>query len=493
MSKKKRDADMATPGGVTAQTAPFAPVLLLSLSIAEALLALFQWMELIILRGGGSTVCGVNEVINCQKVWDTGFAASVHSTLGVPIAGLGLAWGLAAVGVSLAWTYRLISGRESGAQIVALKLIALAGVVSTVVFAIVSFNAGAVCLTCLGTYALVVVFALAAWRLLPGGVLGEPANLQRGVMWAGGAAVLGYLCVLGPGLATPRMGQSGADRLKGFTASNPDNAAVTDAGVPTDGGAIANTPVPPTPGETVTRPLTQNERDLAEFLRQMPTGEKQQLSNYLGVFRSKSVPPGELPAPRVLQGPKDAPVKIVEWIDIRCPHCRMLNDGLHELQRAAPKGSFSVEARAFPLAAECNPHVHRRDPSNVNCTAAKALICLEPQKDFWTLRSALLTAQSELTTVDKVMDIASSGSLSKSALQTCIASAETTKKLADDVSYAMKYQPQGTPLVTVNGREAMPIIPLLFALIMTGGDGDSPVFQALPGARPFDPHEGHNH
>lgn len=476
MSKKTR-ADSTDASTFRARAPALAPVVLIALGVAEALLALFQWMELLLVRSGGSTVCGINDVINCQKVWDTDFASAVHHFLGVPVAGLGVAWGLAATAVSLAWTHDLLTGKGGDAAGAGLKLLGLAGVLASIVFAIVSFRASALCLTCLATYVLVLVFAIAAWRLVPGGAVPSGSSLKGGLVWAVGAVVVAYLVVLGPGIATPHRDDGGAERLKGFTAasSGPSSGHAPDAGAP----ATASQPAS---GATAPRPLTDRERDLVEFLRQVPDDEKQQLANLIGIYRAQPKPEGELPPPREgsVQGSKDAPVKLVEWVDIRCPHCRALNEGLHELMRAAPPGSFSIEARAFPLAQECNPNVPRPDPTGVNCTAAKALICLEGTKDFWTIRDALFSAQQELTSVDKVLDIATSTGTNRAELKRCIDSPETKQKLDDDVKYAMRYDPHGTPIVTVNGKEAVPVIPLLFALVMTEGDPSSPAFNVLP-------------
>jgi serine/threonine-protein kinase len=51
----------------------------------------------------------------------------------------------------------------------------------------------------------------------------------------------------------------------------------------------------------------------------------------------------------VLKGPADAPVHLVEWTDILCPHRRHLNDALEELQAAVPQGRLAVEPRQYPL------------------------------------------------------------------------------------------------------------------------------------------------
>ncbi|MHB8876019.1 MAG: vitamin K epoxide reductase family protein, partial [Myxococcaceae bacterium] len=76
-----------------------APVLLLVAALAESLLSLYQWMELVLVRSGGKAICALNATVNCTTVWNSSFASRIHGLLGVPIAALGLVWGLTAFGL----------------------------------------------------------------------------------------------------------------------------------------------------------------------------------------------------------------------------------------------------------------------------------------------------------------------------------------------------------------------------------------------------------
>src|SRR4051812_39649124 len=89
---------------------PWAPLLLLGFAFLEALLAVYQWMELIVVRGGGAAVCSVNETVNCATVWSSPFASRVHGLVGMPVAGLGLVWGLTAFALSALLTGRALRG-----------------------------------------------------------------------------------------------------------------------------------------------------------------------------------------------------------------------------------------------------------------------------------------------------------------------------------------------------------------------------------------------
>ena len=57
---------MSTPPATPVR--PLAPVLLVALSAGMCLLALYEWMELLVLAAGGSTVCSLNGTLNCGAV-----------------------------------------------------------------------------------------------------------------------------------------------------------------------------------------------------------------------------------------------------------------------------------------------------------------------------------------------------------------------------------------------------------------------------------------
>jgi hypothetical protein len=56
--------------------------------------------------------------------------------------------------------------------------------------------------------------------------------------------------------------------------------------------------------------------------------------------------------------------------------------------------------------------------------------------------------------------------------------------LADDIALALRYEPDGTPLVLVNGKKASAFAPFLYALVLTGGRADDAAFAALPPGNP---------
>jgi len=87
--KKKAKVPMETVKG-------WVPGVLLALALAEVGLSIFQWVELRTVQAGGTAVCALNAAINCETVWTSPFAQRMGAITGVPVAGLGLVWGVAA-------------------------------------------------------------------------------------------------------------------------------------------------------------------------------------------------------------------------------------------------------------------------------------------------------------------------------------------------------------------------------------------------------------
>jgi len=426
-----------------------ASLALLVTSFATLALAIFQWIELVIVRRGGHSVCSINAHVNCEAVWNSDLATRVHSALGVPVAGLGAIWALAAFALALVLTSRAKTKKSFRAQALALRITALVGVLSVITFGIGSFRAGALCLLCLCTYVLVAAFAFFAFAWLPGPLEPQEGELGRGLGWAVGAAVVAYLIALGPGLATPHAGDE--SQLPIAVDTHAANPSAPDS-------------------------------ELAQFLARLPDAQKQAVADSLALWKASTAPPsaGSYP-PAARYGSPDAPVKLVEFTDIACPHCKHLVEALAQLRQVVPPGKLSVESRYYPLDAECNPTLppNATDHSGLRCLGAKVQICLEGAPDFLALRDKLFAAQQSLTPAT-LIDIASSGATSRPVLEACVGSPQTAQRLQQDIQYAQDYKIQGTPLVLLNGHEGMPIPAFIYAMVLAGGNGNAFAFAALP-------------
>ncbi|HSP20148.1 MAG TPA: thioredoxin domain-containing protein, partial [Myxococcaceae bacterium] len=361
----------------------------------------------------------------------------------VPVAGLGVVWGLAAAVCASALVWRARTGRPLRPGVLPVRTVGAVAVLTSITLVAGSISAGALCLTCLGTYALVLGYAAVGFAGLPGPLQPASGEWTRALGLPATVAALTWMGVI---LLAP----------SGVRSALPGSAGKGRNG----------------------------SQDVSQFLASRPESERQALSDALARFARTPAPAQltVLPRARVLKGAADAPVHVVEWTDILCPHCRRLNDALEELQQAVPPGRLAVESRQYPLDGACNPEVPQKG-DGLRCAAALVQICLEQAPDFWTLRDKLFAAQKTLSR-DSLLTIGSSGSVSRGKLEACIASPEAAEKLQEDIRYAGLYNPTGTPIVAINGKPAVPLPVFLYALTMASGDPTAPVLtSALPPAR----------
>jgi protein-disulfide isomerase len=417
--------------------------------------SLFLWAELVVSRAGGGSFCGFGGKFDCTPVWNSAFATMVHRRTGVPISGWGLAWSAVVFVLALRGLARLASGTRPGeAHVTAVRLAAGAGLTAVLVLLGSSLSSGAICVGCIGTYLLVggiAAVALFRWR-------GEGwPEAARGGGMALGTLLVAFVLLLYPGVHTPKSsGEAGRNAV----------------------AAAAKAPPGGSPGGASIEP--SRDRKLAEMISALDPGGRQVLADSLAIYRASK--PVALPAPRALVGSPEAPVRITEFTDILCEHCASLHETLKTLRDYAPPGSFSVDARQFPLDGRCNPRFSSGKGDDVRCLAAAARICAEPSGREPELAGALFARQAGLTR-EAVLAVASAFQ-SPEALAACIASPATRAILEGDLEAAAPFDSDGTPIVAVNGRRGTSFGPFLYAMILTQGDGENPAFDILPAGNP---------
>jgi protein-disulfide isomerase len=379
------------------------------------------------------TICGPDDGGGCGALWRSPFAVAVHRTTGVSVAGWGVVWGAAAAALAAAALWRSTAGGPSGAVVTALRCLSASGLLAVFVLLGVSAQQRTFCAACAVTHALVLAhaaIALFSWR-----ARGLP-EAPRGLVLAASVILASYIVVIFlPGAAAP--------------------AAV--------------------PSAPLTADRSQDEA-LAGFVASLPSPARQALSDALD--RMRRGPALALPPPHGLRGPADAPVRFTEFTDVRCSHCAELHRVWAELERAVP-GRFSVESRFYPLDRACNPDIRNPKVEPVRCLAPRVQICLEGRPGSRDLAGALFAEQGSLTT-ERVYALAAPHATSRGELEACVASEQTAARLAEDVALAARYQPEGTPVVLVNGRLGSAFPPFLYAITLSRGSPDHPAFASLP-------------
>lgn len=425
--------------------------MLIIVALLAVMLSIYQWIELLQLRAGDDTlICSFNATFNCASVWNSALADNVHKVTRIPIVGWGLAWSLI-VFVLAVWALRLARNAAPTADtILALRLTTGVGVLVAVILMAYSVIIKTFCPTCILFYLLVAAAAYLAFMRFRV----SDKNWAQPALLSSGLLLVTLALLLYPSLNTPRE------------------------------DAISAQLVTPTP--IAEKKLSQAQaaaaNPLEEFLNSLPVGLQQGVSDSLAIYR-KSPPIDIAPNPqRTTFGTSGAPVRLVEWTDIRCPHCKNLENGLTEIRKITAPGSWSQETRHYPLDNQCNPKVMRTG-DGTSCLAAKLQICLIGSPDFARVRSAMFEQQAELT-VERIWDIASTDPERRKILEDCVGSPATTATLQEDIEYAEQHQIQGTPLVVINGRKASALPAATLGLIMARGRGDDPAFLVLPSPDP---------
>jgi len=383
-------------------------------------------------------VCGLNDSGGCSTLWQSPFALAVHHGTGVTVAGWGVVWGAAALAVALLALMRVARSRPAAHVVTALRALSAAGFLGVLVLAAVAFSERTFCAACAVAYALGAVhaaIAVFAWR-----DRGLP-EATRGAMLAAAFLLAAYLAMV---------------FVPGFVPSPPGAAL---AAVPSD------------------RPADEA---LAAYVASLGPQDRQALSDALGAMRRG--PAFSMPPPRALRGPAEAPVRFTEFTDVRCSHCAELHGVWEELERALPPRSFNVESRFFPLDGGCNPLVRARAADPVRCLAPRLQICIQDEPAAAALAGAFFGEQRTLTT-ERAWALAERYSPGE-ALRACVSAEATAAKLAGDVALAAQYEPDGTPIVLVNGRLGSALPSFLYAIVLAGGAPDHPAFASLPPPAP---------
>lgn len=420
--------------------------LLIGASLAALLLGVYQWVELIHIRSGGSApLCSVNETIDCASVWNSRLADLVHDHTGIPLAGWGVAWAAIVLLLALELTWHARKGGPGGDIVLALRLTTAVGALVCLALLAYTIAIGVLCPTCFLFYILVAICAVVAFRL-PKDTIGK---WRIALLQSAGLLLISIALLFYPGRLTPQQNAA----LSTIVALNP---SPTGAPSPED--------------------------PLAKFLSTLPPEQRQLVSDARALYLAAPLIDRPLDSNRLIAGNTRSPVHLIDWIDIRCPHCKHLEEALTQIRKMTPANSWSEEGRQFPLDSECNPNIKRSNGDHIACLAAKVLICLGGSPKANQVRATFFQRQGHLT-VDGIWEIAAHSASQRRSLAACVESPETADMLQDDIDYAMQHHITGTPLVAINGRQAPNFPPFIYAMIIAGGNSDAAGFKVLPPPR----------
>lgn len=140
----------------------------------------------------------------------------------------------------------------------------------------------------------------------------------------------------------------------------------------------------------------------------------------------------------------EAPIKIVEFIDYQCGHCREMTPILEAI--AEKHDDVSVQVKEFPI-------FNRSD------LAAKAAIAADMQGQFSAFHKALMTSTEPITSMDTLVAIATKLELDVAQLRKDMNSKEVEKVIADTVKLGRdKLSLSGTPALIIGDGTAENVV-----------------------------------
>jgi len=144
------------------------------------------------------------------------------------------------------------------------------------------------------------------------------------------------------------------------------------------------------------------------------------------------------------RGPAKAPVWIVEFSDLQCPHCKEANPTIERLLNEDPNVHFVLQN--FPLPGH-----------NWSLKAASYADCVGRASvdSFWKFVDSVFAAQEQITAEnadEKLTGIADSSGVKGTDMAACAAKPETQARVEASVTIGKALQVNSTPTLFVNGR-----------------------------------------
>jgi len=343
------------------------------------------------LKAAGATdaACNINQTINCDAV-----ASSVYSEImGIPLGVWGTAY-FAALLVLLGTA--LVGHRSSRENLQAYSLLVGIGfIVSIILGGISFFKIGAVCLVCIGIYA---VTTLSGILLLV--YRNEiPSQFSTKSVFNGGSTativVAAALCAYV--LFMPKI-----------------KPATSEKDLPKDAsGKIAT--------------LLPTKTDL--------TTSKSAYSGLGEDYR---------------KGNDNAKVEIIEFADFQCPACARVADIMKQLAVRVGDRALIV-FRNYPLDNSCNAGVRSKMHEHA-CNLAILARCAGQYGKFWEYHDMVFAEQSSMA-AGKPEEIARVIGLTEAQIKTCKDSPDLLAKVKEDIAAGDRAGVDSTPTIFINGRK----------------------------------------
>jgi protein-disulfide isomerase len=144
------------------------------------------------------------------------------------------------------------------------------------------------------------------------------------------------------------------------------------------------------------------------------------------------------------RGPADAPLMVVEFSDLQCPHCKEANPTIERLLKEVPNIHFVFQSFPLPM-------------HNWAAKAAAYADCVAKTSGdaFWKYIDSVYEAQGEITAENadqKLTELADKSGVKGADVAACSTQSETQAHVEASVSLGKSVDVNSTPTLFINGR-----------------------------------------
>ena len=149
-------------------------------------------------------------------------------------------------------------------------------------------------------------------------------------------------------------------------------------------------------------------------------------------------------------GNPEAPVKIISYTDLECPHCQKLHQIMQKIMNDyATAGKVAWVVRQFPI-----KQLHPNSPEKAR--VGECVASLEGDVGFWKFLNNFFneTPSNGSTSVQKTKEIAQNiGNINKESLNECLSKEQAKKTIQQNLTEGKKAGVNGTPISFLISKE----------------------------------------
>jgi len=374
-------------------------------------------------------------------------AQSAYSKFaGVPLAAYGLFFA-SAVATLLALAAMADPEIGHGAAALAFLTVGLAFAIDIVLLGVLAFAIKAICWFCVATYA---VNAAVLAVLLP--VRRHLAAVRGLISDGAGRLVLTSWVIASLALA------GGVYAAESGLAAREGARAATMLGVPAPASKTApSVPAVTAPEGSDLRRAQEEAKAATERANKLQAilDNPDQINLYYAQKAEQEYEAGPTytlkldGVPR--KGPDTAPIKVTEFSDFMCPHCRNIA-GAFDSYLPQAGGRIMIFFKNYPLDTECNPNLKQQVHVGA-CLLARGGLCAQEQGKFWPYHNRVFAQEIKSAQRADLLKMAAEAGLDLKVLEACLDTSHTRERLAAEIAEAAAAKVTSTPTIFIDGKK----------------------------------------